>query len=318
MSDSEKKTNCVSSCFNEFKPLQPWFKVEEEETQRVLDIPRSFCPCTTFDIVAKCLAFGYHVSTLVFTLIKTDDVAFFWAFFTNVALGLTIVYATISVLNSFFPVQQPEGPVVQARIKFTWLFFVLSIFGEAMASILFWVLVFDGDSASYADIAPHGIVFAVLLVEGFFVNRIPLRWMHFWSCLALTLAYIIWSIIHGPLVLDLGNPTTEDNDPDTNDDALYADLSWDEDDIGVSRTRLNLLVVQKPCTNLTVFGFVLCFVSRPSFWSALCISLSLPLFMPFCERRPSRPCCVVGPETVGDTLMIPHTMTTALMRRIPK
>ena len=90
----------------------------------------------------------------------------------------------------------------------------------------------------YQDIAVHGIVFVVVSVEGFRMNRIPLRWMHLWLCWALTLAYIIWSIIHGPLVLDLGNPNEEDNDPNTNVDAIYADLSWADDDIVVSDVRL--------------------------------------------------------------------------------
>ncbi|KAL7558916.1 hypothetical protein ACA910_015494 [Epithemia clementina (nom. ined.)] len=231
-SDDTSKSSCAAVFYDEFQPIQPWFKCKEPSTQQVLDIPKSFGPNSKLDILLKVLACGYIASTQVLALIQTDDIRFFWAYFTVVALALATIYSVTSLFNSLLPPSQPDGGIVQTRVKFTWTIGVLSVFCEALATVIFWFLVYEwGDTVEYLDISMHGIVFIVVAMEAFVVNRIPLRWMHLWMCWALVLAYVIWSVIQGPLVLDMGNPNEEDNDPSTNDDAIYESLSWDDDDI---------------------------------------------------------------------------------------
>lgn len=237
LTDADDTKSCCAlfqAFYNETKPYQPWFLAKEPSTQRLLDIPESFCRRTPLVLVTKFVACAYIVSTQVLAVLATEDIAFFWAYLTTVIGSFSCIYSVISVCNSIIPVSQPDGECVQVRIKFMWIMFVLSVFGQAFITLLFWSLEYEwGHPVEYLDIARHGIVFVVVFLEGFVVNRIPLRWMHIWLCWALTLAYITWSVLHGPLVFDMGNPLRNDNDPSTNDDALYPALSWDDDDIMV-------------------------------------------------------------------------------------
>ena len=244
MSNDEDGVRCTSMFLSEINACQPWFNCDVSSKGRTLDIPASFGPSTACDRVVKCLACGYILSTQILAWISSDELQFYYAYFTSIALLFAVIYSIASLGNSFFPPTQPETPHVQLFIKFTWIMFILAVFSQALATLIYWLLVHDwNDTVEYLDIAVHGIVFVVVSVEGFRINRIPLRWMHLWLCWALTLAYIIWSIIHGPLVLDLGNPNEEDNDPNTNDDAIYADLSWADDDIVVSDVRLQAWMI---------------------------------------------------------------------------
>ncbi len=81
----------------------------------------------------------------------------------------------------------------------------------------------------------------VVGVDGLMVSRITVRWTHWWGgALPFEIAWDVWSIFQS-LVFDIGNPNSTDNDPDTNDDAIYSALDWKGS--GVSAAILGLLAL---------------------------------------------------------------------------
>eukprot|EP00522_Entomoneis_paludosa_P019045 CAMPEP_0172447096 /NCGR_PEP_ID=MMETSP1065-20121228/6469_1 /TAXON_ID=265537 /ORGANISM="Amphiprora paludosa, Strain CCMP125" /LENGTH=343 /DNA_ID=CAMNT_0013198311 /DNA_START=132 /DNA_END=1163 /DNA_ORIENTATION=- len=232
----------------EFSPCQPWFQVKEPLTDRYLDIPQSFgAHGSALILVGKVLTTGVVVATLVLSMLESDHLDFFFAYFTSWSLAFSCLYTLTSLSNTLIPLQQPQSAeeheahndadveiivVAQSRVKWTWIIFDLSIVTQLTTVLVYWTLVYEsGDSLDYLDILAHGPVFACVLIDGLYLNRIPLRWMHLWMIWTFVILYFVWTVIHGPLVLDLGNPNEESDDPNQNDDAIYSNLSWQSDDI---------------------------------------------------------------------------------------
>lgn len=93
--------------------------------------------------------------------------------------------------------------------------------------------VFDpDDDLNFENISVHCLTLLMQYIDGFWINRIPIRFNHWWTgVFPLSIAYAVWTYIHGA-VTDLGNPDVSDNDPSTNDDLIYDDIDWDNDFVG--------------------------------------------------------------------------------------
>jgi hypothetical protein len=218
---------------SEINPCQTWFHVQDPVNGRVLDIPETFAPASGYAFLWKASFLSMCVFTLIWCMMHTADPKFYFAYFTNWGLLWCNLYAFMSVLNTVLASRtgQPAADKsVGCRIRLTWILLTAATHNSAMASILFWPLVFDPDKdLKYATIAPHGVLILLAMVDGFYVNRIPLRWMHYFGvALPIDLLFTLWSYIHA--VLEIGNPDNNDNDPTTNDDALYPNvLEWNHD-----------------------------------------------------------------------------------------
>mmetsp|Transcript_23627 Transcript_23627/g.65710 ORF Transcript_23627/g.65710 Transcript_23627/m.65710 type:complete len:280 (+) Transcript_23627:67-906(+) len=243
---------CITLC-REGYPCQPWYCAEEFTTKKILDIPATFGPGGICAFLFKLVMSTFVVGTQFYAWSKSPDPLFYYAYYTSWALLFATLYATISTYNTINLPEQTNG-LVQGRTKYTWVVFNIAIFSQCLATIIFWAIVYDWETPlSYLDVATHGGVFAAILVDGMFVSRIPLRWMHFWLDWGLLALYLIWTVIHGPLVLDLGNPNSMDTDDDTNDDGIYAALSWQEDNI---KSSLTLVLIVGLIVAPVVFGLL--------------------------------------------------------------
>jgi len=99
---------------------------------------------------------------------------------------------------------------------------------EISVSVLWWVLIYEpGETElTFLAIVPHCVIAALVWADGLFVNSIPVRWTHWYGFVfPVECAYLIWTVLHAYFV-EYGNPDTSDNDPDTNDDAIYDVLVW--------------------------------------------------------------------------------------------
>lgn len=99
-----------------------------------------------------------------------------------------------------------------------------------MASLLWWLTVYDPDETvlKFSNVFSHGVVCFLALVDGLVLNRIPLRLFHWWGFIfPVEVLYLVWTIIHWQL--EIGNPYEQDEDAETNDDAIYSVLAWDGD-----------------------------------------------------------------------------------------
>jgi len=112
-----------------------------------------------------------------------------------------------------------------------------------MAAFLWWLTVYDPVETQFKfyNVSAHGVVCFLALIDGLVLNRIPLRLFHWWGfILPVQILYLIWTIVHWQL--NIGNPNEQDEDPTTNDDAIYSVLAWDGN-AWVSATVVSILVV---------------------------------------------------------------------------
>jgi hypothetical protein len=134
--------------------------------------------------------------------------------------------------------------------KIMWVLYVIAIHSQVVVTLLYWLLVYDGSSVDHTDVYRHGILMILIMMDGFVINRIPIRLKQIVFVYAYSFAYLVWSLIH--FAADIGNPETMDNDPDTNDDALYGVLSWRDNPGGAAILCLILFFVGIPL----IFVFV--------------------------------------------------------------
>lgn len=123
---------------------------------------------------------------------------------------------------------------------------------EVIICGLYWFLLNSGDT-SYLNTMLHGAGIVLLIIDGFILNRIPIRMKQFLLFEALALGYVFWSLIF--TYSDLTNPYQEAGYQD--DDAIYPTLRWKTNTGEVAVLVAILLFVVDPVV------FLLCrWVSR--------------------------------------------------------
>lgn len=266
--DPTKAPGCIPTFLSELNPCQPWYTAQDKVTKRTLDIPASFAPTGLHTILFKLFLTFLAWGTLAYCFTKADHKAFLFAKFTYLTLGLQCIYHLISLSNSMCPtLRQPEeGGLVQGRAKSTWYFYNLSVHASILAGIMWWAMEFETSKLKLNNILSHGPVAVLLLLDGFWINRIPIRLFHWWSAvLPYELAYIGWTLAHA--YLGIGNPDKpDDGDPDTNDDVIYNGINWKDDFVGTLVLVLIVLLVVGP-----TLQFILMLMSLYT-WPFCCIS----------------------------------------------
>ena len=127
---TEKSAGCCESYWAEINPFQPWWLVHDSSGHKI-DIPESFAPAGPMTIIGKLITTAIALSALLVGLLATPSIRFFFAYWTNVSLLLTVFYLLLSFLNTMFParIQQPSEKVT-GRVKWTWILFVAGVHGQ--------------------------------------------------------------------------------------------------------------------------------------------------------------------------------------------
>ena len=195
------------------------------EGSRTIDIPASFSPKSWLAIAGKMANVGVAAFTVYLGLGKNPEV--FWlAYLTNWNVTISTLYLVLSFFNSLLTISGPPvgQAIVNYRVKITWILYSLSANIGLVVVIAYWTLLFDG-VLNMPTIFPHGILTAVVLLDGSFINSIPIRLRHYIEFVVpFALLYVLWSYLHG--LFDIGNPDYTDEDPETNDDLIYDVLDW--------------------------------------------------------------------------------------------
>lgn len=225
---NDKGKRSFGSASRGLSPFQPWYLVQDRNG--AVNVPDSFAPSTIFAILLKFITTGTAIGTLVLGVFFSSTPDFFFAYWTNLSLTVTALYQAFSFANTMRSkrVQQPKERV-SGGIKLTWILFIIGVHGQVMASLLWWITIYPTlDTLRVASVFPHGVVATTSLIDGLFINRIPVRATHWWGWVLIPeIMYLAWTVIH--FVLMIGNPNEMDNDPETNDDAIYSVLVWDEE-----------------------------------------------------------------------------------------
>ena len=118
-----------------------------------------------------------------------------------------------------------ENGIVSTRTLITWAFFTVASLLQMLVSAPYWITVYFAGKPAHTSseigiIINHGVLCVLILMDGFLVNRIPIR-LHHWLELFLPviLSYVIWMVLQSPLGFDIDNPYAEELGVD--DDKIY-------------------------------------------------------------------------------------------------
>jgi hypothetical protein len=226
--EQQQPPPCCSLLRSELKSSQSFFRLQDS-TARNMDVRASFAPDSLAALAWKIFATAFAILTLIFSWTGTGKASFYLAYLTHWSLIAAIAYLLASLYQSVrsAKISQPPGEHTEGSVSVTWILFAVAAHAEVMIAILFWLLVYDYDSdgkPKFLDIMQHGGMAVLVWVDGLVVNRIPVRWAHWWGgALPFEIAWAVWSIFQS-VVFDIGNP--DQNDKDENDDAIYEALDW--------------------------------------------------------------------------------------------
>ena len=227
MNNNPKDDNmsCCARFRADLRPCQSYWSVQDQNGYKI-DVQESFCTNTPFSLLMKVLALGVSAATLALG-IEAFSLRFFTAYLTYVSLCFATLYQLMDLFNALRGAQQPPA-LITGRIRWTWILFLIACHAELVVTVFWWATIYDGGMPKVRSVLAHGGVAFFVFVNGFFVNRIPIRWYHWYGIIQpFNLCYIGWTVIHA--YLDIGNPNTSDNDPETNDDLIYDAVDWEGD-----------------------------------------------------------------------------------------
>jgi hypothetical protein len=206
------------------------FDIQDPGTDRMIDIRASFAPTGTFVLLWKSIATVWISSVIVIGImsdIRAGRMGNYVSWFSNWGTVSSFCYISISFINSAFANNKSWGMVRQPDIKrsphahaatqypnlwtrFTWALFTVAAHTGLSIALIFWNFILFVDSSRsfaradlsvclrhYQDIMTHGIVAILILIDGFVVNRIPIRLAHGWQFVVWWyLLYMLWMPIN--------------------------------------------------------------------------------------------------------------------------
>mmetsp|Transcript_16012 Transcript_16012/g.39217 ORF Transcript_16012/g.39217 Transcript_16012/m.39217 type:complete len:287 (+) Transcript_16012:124-984(+) len=121
--------------------------------------------------------------------------------------------------------------------KFTWLMFSVASVLECGIVVLYWVFDYDPEknTINLNNLNVHGICMLIVILQGFLVDRVPMRIKHYVGTLAFGCLLCGWLAIQN-VVLEY-NPMQDDDD-----DALYDIMKWRENPSGAAILSVAVLL----------------------------------------------------------------------------
>lgn len=245
---------------------------------KTIDLKLTFKPepkiaCT----VVKLALFGVNIYAATSSLLSQEPNATYWFFFlTHWATILAVLYSAFSCMcmSVFSPIRtvtatdndnDPEQATATATTieKITWGLFTTALIMELFITVLFWVLVYPAEqnTIDFKTLYEHAILLCVVAFDGLFINRLPIRFKQIFLVNTALLSFLVWTIVHSQIE-GLGNPGRSDNDPETDDDALYEILSWNQRPVGALILAALLEFIGIPLFFLICWLFSLLFPHR--------------------------------------------------------
>mgnify|MGYP005848831407 CR=1 FL=1 len=268
---------CPNRLRAEFR--HPPFHSNDAVSGKLIHGPQSVGPSGVWILLLKSILVAWIIAVVVDGITEANPPrVFYLAYLTHWSLLVTMAYfisswfhtlqnsstllqrkyTTTTTTNSTTTNQQQNHPTILHKL--TWGLFALAAPAEIVVTVGYWTLEWDGSTGTgfyYRNIMVHGGCLILVLLDGFYINRIPVRLRHFGLLFAYLLLYMIWTLIHA--LLEIGNPDYE------NDDNLYTALQWKEEPWSTLQYAGLFLLVLAPLA----FCFVWCLslYSCPCNWS---------------------------------------------------
>lgn len=199
-----------------------------EPSGQYIDVADSFAPASNrfhHIIIVRIVFLVWSIVSLALSISKEEDEDRFLylGYLTNQGLIFSIAYQmSVCVLTLQRESLKQPNPDFQeglsTSLKITWFLYALCVPTEILITILYWVLVYDGRrNIYYATIYTHGILVFLILIDGNFVARIPLRLKQIVFVVIYGILYAVWTFIHS--VSGIGNGSKDG-------EGIYDVLNW--------------------------------------------------------------------------------------------
>jgi len=230
-----------------------------DTNDKTVDLVKTFRPePKLFWGIIKLFILGWNVSTIAISINDSTQSGFWLAYLTHWGVLSMLFYN----LNSFLalvvvPISQDNVKVYNQII---WMSYTVAVNMGFIIVILYWTLDYEGGSITYKNAMIHGILSLLVFLDGAIVNRIPIRFKQISWVYLVELIYILWNIIHA--FSGIGNPESVDVDPDTDDDAIYGVLNWNERAGKAVIVIVLVFFLATPLLFLIIWSMSLCFKPR--------------------------------------------------------
>jgi len=227
-----------------------FFSVLEPNGQYI-DVKASFAPESPcfFTLLFRLIFFAWTAGSILGGAIEDDDIYHF-AYLTHVTAILSAVYQLSAILvcahRHIVAQPSPDNPIPSFWVRLMWSLYSIVAPSEVVVTLLYWNYVYDYDTMSmnYWDVFPHGVIAVLLLIDGFFIGRIPFRLKHMGLFLSYAGLYLIWTTIFE--IADIGGVT------------LYDALDWKDHPQRAGITASLILLGVCPAVFITFWVFSLC------------------------------------------------------------
>lgn len=245
---------------------------------KLIDIEATFQPNFVRKehlICSKAVFLCVSIASLMYEICDSSHPPFVLVFLTNWGLLISLAYQFVSLVGQFYGGSTQRASSSQGNLeggtcsdtneattyqRTTWSLFTTAINTELIVTVLFWYLeYFPGLHLNFTAVYNHGVLLLVIIIDGFGIHRYPIRFQQIVWFYVVYVTYVAWSIIHN-FATNIGNPYNQDNDPETDDDAIYDSLNW-------SKRPVEAIIL------LVIIAFAIIPLFHGSLW---CLSMMLP------------------------------------------
>ncbi len=203
--------------------------------------------------VVKVAVMALNIFSVINSIYMERPDRSFWVWhLTHWTTTVSTAYLIASFISFVVPIDS-DTTELRSYLKAAWGLFVVSANLQLFVFILFWILVYEsGSEIQYKTIYEHGALFFIVVFDGFLIHRFSVRFKQIALVYCVQLPYLAFTGIHA--VSGVGNPTTSDNDPETDDDAVYSSLNWNQRPQGSAILATFLIFVLVPILYLLIWS----------------------------------------------------------------
>lgn len=193
---------------------------------------------------------GFVAGSYVYLWVVYPYPYWFMAYLSYWTMFYAAVYLGLSFVTSL-PIHSSR-PRARLWIKMTWVMYLVAAVHGMMVVILFWTTEYNpSKSIRYSTISAHGVSFALVVLDGACINKVPVRLCHCIFPFVLGCLFVGWSLIQGLIPID--NPNKEEGD----DESLYSILNWEEKPFTSAVVSIIVLFGTFPCFTMLFWGLSL-------------------------------------------------------------
>lgn len=261
-----------------------YFSLQEDFDHNVIHVQKSFAPIHFLGVPVILRLLFCHLTYAVLRSDYNDAMhnigsnrIMYFAHLSNITLIISLLYqcmsSFLSVLalilrKSAIIINQPSNGNGRNQNKkylpsgfvcFTWMLYSISLPGEFMVAIGYWLYDYDPDGTmTFINLYKHAFIGILLLIDGLIVGRIPLRAKHWKGIFVYGFIYLIWSMAFSYYKMGEKNGI------------IYEFIDWRNDPYQASSVFFLLLFVTAPM----VFSFCWLISLSDGMCSLICCSFN--------------------------------------------